>query len=192
MASTRKPSTPRSNQKRSTSSMAATTSGLRQLRSGCSGEVGVVIELPGPFVEGPGRAAELARPIIGRPAIGASVAPDVPVALGVEARGAAFEEPGMLVGSVVRHVVEDDLEALAMRLVEQAVEILHRAEHRVDAAMIGNVVAEIRHGRGIDRRNPDRVDPERDEMIEPCGVCLRDRRCRPRSCPERIADRSDR
>ena len=37
MASTRKPSTPRSSQKRSTSSMAARTSGLRQFRSGCCG-----------------------------------------------------------------------------------------------------------------------------------------------------------
>ena len=35
-ASSRKPSTPRSSQKRSTSSMAASTAGLRQLRSGCS------------------------------------------------------------------------------------------------------------------------------------------------------------
>ena len=36
MTSTRKPSTPRRNQKRSTSCIAARTSGFRQLRSGCS------------------------------------------------------------------------------------------------------------------------------------------------------------
>jgi len=36
MASSRKPSTPRSSQKRTISHIAALTSGLRQLRSGCS------------------------------------------------------------------------------------------------------------------------------------------------------------
>ena len=37
IASSRKPSAPRSSQKRTTSCIAATTSGLRQSRSGCSG-----------------------------------------------------------------------------------------------------------------------------------------------------------
>jgi hypothetical protein len=37
MASSRKPSTPRSSQKRTAAHMASLTAGLRQLRSGCSG-----------------------------------------------------------------------------------------------------------------------------------------------------------
>ena len=141
--------------------------GIAPVQIRLPGEVGAVIELSRPLVEGPGRAAELAYPIIGRPTVGASVAPDIPIAFGALPRGTALDEPGVQVGSVVRHIIEDDLEALAMRLVEEAIEILHRAEHRIDAAMIANVVAEIRHGRGIDRRYPDRIDPERDEMIEP-------------------------
>src|SRR5690242_6794313 len=41
-----------------------------------------------------------------------------------------------------------------------AVEVGHRAEQRIDPAIIRNVVAEILHRRGIERRNPDRIDAE--------------------------------
>ena len=44
---------------------------------------------------------------------------------------------------------------------DQSVEVAKRAEHRVDAAIVGNVVAEIRHRRRVDRRDPHRVDAER-------------------------------
>src|SRR3546814_4172210 len=42
-----------------------------------------------------------------------------------------------------------------------------RPEHRVDVAVIGDVIAEIGHGRGIDGRKPDRIHAEIDQMIEP-------------------------
>ena len=72
----------------------------------------------------------------------------------------------MLVGGVVRHEVEDQLEAARVRVGEQRVEIGQRAEQRIDVAIIGDVVAEIGHRRGIDRRDPDRVDAEPDQMVE--------------------------
>src|SRR3546814_13714526 len=49
----------------------------------------------------------------------------------------------------------------------QRVEIGKRPEHRVDVAVIGDVIAEIGHGRGIDGRKPDRIHAEIDQMIEP-------------------------
>ena len=49
----------------------------------------------------------------------------------------------------------------------QRVEILHRAEQRIDAGIIGDVVAEIGHRRGKDRRQPDRVDAERLQIGQP-------------------------
>ena len=55
ITSTRKPSTPRSSQKRSTSYIASRTSGLRQLRSGCSLQEGVVVVLAGRLVAAPRR-----------------------------------------------------------------------------------------------------------------------------------------
>ncbi len=57
-------------------------------------QVRVEVVLPGRRVELPDRSAGLARPVVGRPAVGRRVGPDVPVALGVLARGARGEEPG--------------------------------------------------------------------------------------------------
>ena len=79
-----------------------------------------------------------------------------------------------------------------MRSRDQRVEIGQRAEERVDAAVIGDVVAEIGHRRGIDRREPDRVDAERHQIVEPARDARAGRRRRRRWCPGRSADRSDR
>ena len=71
----------------------------------------MVVVLARRRVERPRAAAEDAQPVVGRPAVGRRVAPDVPVALRVVARGARLDEPRVLVGGVVRHEVEDHLHA---------------------------------------------------------------------------------
>ena len=43
----------------------------------------------------------------------------------------------------------------------QAVEVVERAEDRVDLVVVGHVVADVEAGRRVDRREPDRVDAER-------------------------------
>ena len=60
--------------------------------------------------------------------------------------------------------VDHHLEAQAVRLGDQIVEILQRTEHRVDAAIIGHVVAEILHRGGEKGRYPDRVDTQRGDI----------------------------
>jgi hypothetical protein len=115
------------------------------------GQEGVVVGLAGRLVEGPGRSAEIADPVVRRRAVGLAIAPDVPVALRALARRSALLEPGMAVGGVVRDEVEDHLQPLAVRLGDQAVEVGKIAEERIDVAIIGDVVAEIGHRRGIDR-----------------------------------------
>ena len=64
----------------------------------------------------------------------------------------AFDKPRMLIGGMVRHQIEDNLETGFMRRAHQRVEIRHRAEQRVDAGIVGNVVTEIGHRRWKDRR----------------------------------------
>src|SRR3712207_8334935 len=49
---------------------------------------------------------ELRAPVVGRPAVGGAVPPDVPVALRVLARGPGGAEPRVLVGGVVGHPVQ--------------------------------------------------------------------------------------
>src|SRR6266446_9316684 len=92
------------------------------------GQEGVIIILPRRGVVLPGAAAEFRQPIVGRAAIRRRIAPDVPVTLRIVARTPAFDEPGMLVGGMVWHEVEDDFEPASMRSVYQRVEVRHRAE----------------------------------------------------------------
>ena len=54
-----------------------------------------------------------------------------------------------------------------MRRGKQPVEIGERPEQRIDAAIVGNVIAKVGHRRGEDRRQPDGVDAERGEIVEP-------------------------
>ena len=107
----RKPSTPRSSQKRMASKMAALTSGLRQLRSGCWRRKEVQVVLAGGGIERPGGSAEVAHPVVGHAAAGSGVMPEIPVAVRVVARGAALKEPGMLVRAVIGNEVEDEPKA---------------------------------------------------------------------------------
>ena len=72
----------------------------------------------------------------------------------------------MLIGGVIGYKIENHFQAAAMRLGEQAIEIRHGAEDGIDAAVIGHVIAEIRHGRRIDGRNPDRVHAQLHQVVE--------------------------
>ncbi len=47
-----------------------------------------------------------------------------------------------------------------VRLRDQRLEGLEIAEHRIDIAVIADVIAVVRDRRRVDRREPDRVDPE--------------------------------
>ena len=67
-----------------------------------------------------------------------------------------------------------------------------RAEQRVDVAVVADVVAEVRHRRAVERRDPDRVDAQPRQVIEPALDARRGRRCRRRSCRGTTAGTSDR
>ena len=164
--STRKPSTPRSSQKRSTSCIAATTSGLSQLRSGCWGRkvCRYHCSVASSHVHA-GPPPKAAGQLLGG-RVRRAVAPAVPVALGRVARRAALDEPRVLVGGVVRDPVEQDADVARVRVGEQRVEGREVAEERVDVAVVGDVVAEVGHRRAVDRRQPDRVDAEPLQVVE--------------------------
>ena len=81
-------------------------------------------------------------------------------------RRTAFQEPGMQVGGVVRHEVEQQLQSSPVDRMQQLVEIAKRSEQRLDVGVIGNVIAEIGHRRAKDRREPDGADAELDEIIQ--------------------------
>ncbi len=160
--STRKPSTPRSSQKRSTSSNMSPTSGLRQSRSGwveskrwryhCA-----VLDA------GPGRTAEDGPPVVGRqrPVGGRALAEHVARPLrAARSGGQRGLEPDVLVRGVVGHQVDDDAQVQLVRPRDQRVGVVERAEQRVDVAVVGDVVPVVVLGRGVERRDPQGVDTE--------------------------------
>ena len=129
----------------------------------------VQIILPPTRVPGPGRAAEHRLPVRRRRTVGLGIGPHIPVGFRIVARGAAFDEPVMRVGRVRINLVDQQFEAERMRARDQRVEIRQRAENRIDIAIIGDVVAEILHRRSEEGRNPDRIDAELGDMVEPAG-----------------------
>src|SRR3712207_7582993 len=66
---------------------------------------------------------ELRAPVVGRPAVGGAVPPDVPVALRVLARGPGGAEPRVLVGGVVGHPVQHHPDAARVAVGDQVVEV---------------------------------------------------------------------
>ena len=70
----------------------------------------------------------------------------------------------MAVGGVVGNEIQQHLQAGAMRLSEQHIEVRQRPEQRIDADVVGDVIAEIGHRRGKNRADPDRIDPKLDQV----------------------------
>jgi hypothetical protein len=54
-----------------------------------------------------------------------------------------------------------------VRLGQQRVEFRQITEHRLDVARIGDVVAVVGHGGGVERRDPERVDAELGQVGQP-------------------------
>jgi hypothetical protein len=70
---------------------------------------------------------------------------------------------------VVGHEVDDQPEAELGRAGAQGVEVVERAEERIDVDVVGDVVAGVVLGRRVERREPDRVDAEVGEGVQPRG-----------------------
>jgi len=51
---------------------------------------------------------------------------------------------------------------------KEPVEIGKRAKDRINVAVVGNVITKIRHWGREDGRNPQRVDAEVNQIVQPC------------------------
>jgi hypothetical protein len=72
----------------------------------------------------------------------------------------------MLDRGVGRHQVEQHPEPAAVGGGEQPVEVLEGAVRGIDPGVVADVVAEVGHGGGVDRREPDRVRAEPGDVVE--------------------------
>jgi hypothetical protein len=73
----------------------------------------------------------------------------------------------VLVARVVDDDVDDELHPARMQLRNEPVDVLDRPEERVDALVVADVIAVVRLRRGIERRHPDDVGPERLDVVKP-------------------------
>ena len=167
MASSRKPSTPRLEPEAGDAEQRLDDLGIVQVEVRLLLQEVVQVILAATRLPLPGDAAEDREPVVGRAAVAPGVGPDVPVGLRVVPRLAALQEPAMLVAGVARHEVDQDPQAQAVGLLEHPVEVVERAEDRVDVAVVGDVVAIVLHRALEEGRDPDRVHAQRGHVVEP-------------------------
>ena len=165
--STRKPSTPRSDQKRRVVRKSARTSSFAQFEVGLLGgeQVQVPLAVRHPL---PGAAAEDGLPVGGREfaVCAAAVAEDVAVAgRRAGAGGERLLEPDVLVGGVVGDEVDDHLQAEAVGLGGQGVEVVEGAQAGVDVPVVGDVVAAVGEFGGVEGAQPQGVHAQRGEVV---------------------------
>ena len=96
------------------------------------------------------------------------VAPDVHIPLRTAlGRPAGPLEPGMQVTGVVQHQVQNHAHALAVGRREEPVEGGEIPQIRMDSGEIRDVVAPIPQGGGIDRGQPEGIDPQPTQIGQP-------------------------
>src|SRR5262249_39344695 len=95
--------------------------------------------------------------------------PDVPVGLGVGAVLAALLEPRVLVAGVVHHEVGHDPQAPGVGLLDQLHGVGQHAVSGQNGEEVGNVVAAVPEGRLVEGQEPDAVDPQPLQVVEPAG-----------------------
>ena len=165
--SMRKPSTPRSSQKRSDVVHGGLDLRVRPVQIGLLGqeECRYYCPVASSHVQA-GAAAERGEPVVGRPPPGAGRATRTSPRFGLSRDERALDEPGMLVAGVVRHPVEEHPHAALVRFGEQAIEVGERAEERIDVAVVGDVVAEVGHRRRKNGESHTASTPSQHEVVE--------------------------
>ena len=86
--------------------------------------------------------------------------------VGVCVRLPALLKPGMLVRGVVDNQVHKDPHAHLMCAVQHLSEEIQVAVIGMDVHVVRDVIAEVRIRRRIDRRKPDRIDPEAFDVVQ--------------------------
>ena len=113
----------------------------------------------------PAAAAEIGAQIAGRIAVFAPAEIEVVRVLSLWV-GQSLSEPFVLIGAVVDDQIHDDVHIPLFRLVQQLVKLLHGAELPGNAVIVGDVIALIGKGRGIDGRQPENVNAQAFQIIQ--------------------------
>ena len=115
---------------------------------------------------GPGGAAKHGPHIIGIVA-SVAVAPDVIVVIGVVTAFQRFPEPEMLIGAVVWYQIQDQRDTPVFGFPNECLHILHGAHGRINGPVVGHIVAVIHLGRLAYRRQPDAINAQFCQIVQP-------------------------
>src|SRR5258705_10819814 len=95
------------------------------------------------------------------------VGPDIPFAIGRILRASRVTKPRMLVRGVIDDEIDDDANPTLAAAMGELDEIAQRAVTRIDAVIVGDVVAVIPAWRGLKWHQPDRGNAKSVQIIEP-------------------------
>jgi hypothetical protein len=130
----------------------------------------VPVVRPGHGIPRPVRGLEVLEDDAGVAVTVGPVAPDVEVTPGRAGRGAAAAlEPGMLIRGMVQDQFDDDPQVMLVRLAEEMPELTQRSVGRMNVGVVGDVVAVIPPGRGVEREQPERGNTQVLKVIELLG-----------------------
>ena len=118
----------------------------------------------------PGPALKDAGPVVGRQkpaALLTAGTPEIVVVVGVILSLAALLEPHVFIGGVVHHQVHEHPHSPLMGPVQHLSEHLQVAVVRVDVHVVGDIIAKVCVGRGIERRKPYGVHVQAPDIIQP-------------------------
>ena len=73
----------------------------------------------------------------------------------------------MFIRGMIGHIIQNDLQTACVRLLNDLIEILQGAKHRIDVFKIRDVIPKIRHRRRIDWGKPDCIDTKPLHIIQP-------------------------
>ena len=72
----------------------------------------------------------------------------------------------MFIGRVVENQIHDDFYVALICRRDELVKVCKRAESRINARVVSNVVAVVDHGRRINRRQPNRTDAKAFDVVK--------------------------
>ena len=194
--SMRNPSTPRSSQNRRIVVELRADLRVLPVEVGLLGGEQVEVPLARRADAGPRRAAEDGQPVVRR--LAAVRAPPGAEDVALARSGCPARPPAPPGTTRARSLVWFGTMSTMTRSpsawasADQLVEVRQRAEDRVDVAVVGDVVPSVGHRRGVERRDPQRVDAEVAEVGQPGADAGRGRRPRHRRCRRRRGRRPGR
>ncbi|MNX75929.1 hypothetical protein D3C86_1074200 [compost metagenome] len=130
-------------------------------------EEAVPVVLLGGFVPGPVGCLGVGEDDAGAGVLAVVVAPDVVVVVRVVGALAGLLKPGVVARRVVEHQVRDDSQVAFLGLLHEALEVVEGPQVRVDVLVVRDVVAVVPQRRGIHGQDPDAVDPQVLDVVEP-------------------------